>query len=57
MLIYVLLVVLFFTLFGFIAWRILMYQAAERRSSKEVYVCPVCDDYHCRCHKSRNADR
>lgn len=50
---YLVLVVFFIAVFAFLAWRILKvprHQPSEP-SRRESYVCPVCNQRDCECHK------
>ncbi len=52
---YVLLSVLFLAVFGWLTWRIVMRQAPVASRPEASYVCKVCNDDHCTCHKEDDA--
>ena len=57
--IYFLLISLFIAVFVFIAWRLLTFARPEtapepESEPPETYVCPVCDDQQCDCHKKED---
>ncbi len=51
---YIILIVLFLSVFGFLAWRIVMNQATSTPPSDDMFVCPVCNEKHCECHKKND---
>ncbi len=53
--IYTLLVIVFISVFGFLAWRIIMNASSAGPKADEAYVCPVCNDQNCVCDKKKNA--
>ncbi len=55
MLVYILLAVLFVAVFGWLTWRILMRQVPVTPPPEDAYICPVCNDEHCSCHKKNDA--
>ena len=55
MLTYTLLVVLFLAVFGFLAWRIVIGQVRAVPSSDDLFICPICNEQHCECHKKNDA--
>ena len=55
MLIYVLLIILFIAVFGWLAWRIVMRSVPTSPRPEATYVCPVCNEEHCSCHKKSDA--
>lgn len=50
---FTLLCVLFVAVFGFLAWRIVMNPDRVAPSSDDLFICPVCNDQHCECHKKK----
>lgn len=56
MVFYILLTILFLAVFGWLTWRILMRQVSVAPQPEASYICPVCSDDHCRCHKKPDAD-
>jgi len=55
MILYILLAVLFVAVFGWLAWRIVMKQVPVTPPPDASYICPVCNDEHCSCHKKTDA--
>jgi hypothetical protein len=53
---YTLLAVLFVAVLGFSAWRIIIGQTRAVPSSDDPYVCSVCNEQNCECHR-KNDDR
>lgn len=51
MVLYVLLIILFLLVFGWLAWRIVLKQVASAQQPKATYVCPVCNEENCSCYK------
>lgn len=51
MLFYIILVVLFLTVFGFLTWRIILTQTSSTPPPDDSYICPDCNERHCECHK------
>lgn len=57
MILYILLIILFLAVFAWLAWRIVMKQVpAETPPPETSYICPVCNDEHCSCHKKTDGD-
>jgi hypothetical protein len=52
---YSLLIVLFVAVFGFLAWRIVMGQPRVASSSDDLFICPICNEQHCECHRKNDA--
>jgi hypothetical protein len=55
MVMYTLLGVLFVAVFGFLVWRIVMSQDRAAPSSDDLFICPICNEQHCECHKKNDA--
>ena len=51
MVLYILLFALFLMVFGWLAWRIVMRQVPATPPPEATYVCHVCNEAHCSCHK------
>jgi hypothetical protein len=56
MVFYILLTVLFIAVFGWLTWRIVMRQVPVAPQPEASYICTVCNDEQCRCHKKHDAD-
>jgi hypothetical protein len=50
------LVVLFLAVFGFLAWIIISRNASAASRSDETYICPDCNEYHCDCRRQDDPD-
>ncbi|MBR9981272.1 MAG: hypothetical protein KFF50_09625 [Desulfatitalea sp.] len=48
---YLILIVLFILVFGFLGWRIWRTQVVAPPAKVATYVCPRCNERHCDCHK------
>ena len=49
---YVILVIIFIVVFAFLFWRILMGSSPRQPQEPDAtYVCPVCNESECQCHK------
>jgi hypothetical protein len=48
---YFILIVLFIAVFVFVIWRIFSAKPPSQPAPRETYVCPVCNENHCECHK------
>jgi hypothetical protein len=55
MVFYILLTIVFIAVFGWLTWRIVMRQVPVAPRPEAAYVCPVCNDDHCICHKTDGA--
>jgi hypothetical protein len=55
MVLYFFLGVLFVAVFGLLAWRIVMSQARVAPPSHDQFICPICNEQHCECHKKNDA--
>ena len=50
--IYFILILLFIAVFVFLTWRILTsVKPGTDSEAPEKFVCPVCNEHHCECHK------
>jgi hypothetical protein len=52
MVFYILLTIVFIAVFGWLTWRIVMRQVSAAPRPEAAYVCPVCNDDLCSCHKT-----
>lgn len=50
-----LLIMLFIAVFVFLAWRIVNSGLPAKAATPERYVCPVCNENHCECHRRNDA--
>jgi hypothetical protein len=51
---YLILILLFIAVFGFLTWRIVRgVGTSSDTAAPERYVCPVCNERDCQCHKAR----
>jgi hypothetical protein len=49
---YVILIIVFIAVFAFLFWRILVGRNLQHsQESDATYVCPVCNENECECHK------
>jgi hypothetical protein len=49
---YLILIIIFIAVFAFLFWRIIMGNRPQQpEDAADTYVCPVCNENECECHK------